>query len=436
MILMNTTKINIRAGLLGAAILWGAIAGRAQDSPQLTLTQAVSLAVQNSRDLALARVRYDVAKNQARVFRSPFLPSVDTGSAPAFSNGFPEAINAQPPAIFQLTYSQAIFDKPLWGQYRAQQERVKSLEIEVLRARDGIIVRTATSFLELAKARHSLDLLRNQSASAQKILEFTRERAASGMELPIEVTRSELTAAKIQQHIVQLGGRIQVLTEQLHDLTGLPTERFEEISAEGLPEAGQPADDRVQEAVENSLLLKEMKFERGARQDILKGAHGGYWPTVDLVGQYNVLGKFNNYQQFFSTFQRNNVEVGVLIRVPVFSPKTSASVALARSQLTEADLNLENLRDNATDAARQGMTSVAVQKAGLDVARLELKLAQENLALLQTRFDQGQASVKDLEQARLDEGEKWLAFLDADFTRQQAELALMQITGQLSQVFK
>jgi outer membrane protein TolC len=433
---MNTTKINIRAGLLGAAILWGAIAGRAQDSPQLTLTQAVSLAVQNSRDLALARVRYDVAKNQARVFRSPFLPSVDTGSAPAFSNGFPEAINAQPPAIFQLTYSQAIFDKPLWGQYRAQQERVKSLEIEVLRARDGIIVRTATSFLELAKAHHSLDLLRNQSASAQKILEFTRERAASGMELPIEVTRSELTAAKIQQHIVQLGGRIQVLTEQLHNLTGLSTERFEEISAEGLPEAGQPADDRVQEAVENSLLLKEMKFERGARQDILKGAHGGYWPTVDLVGQYNVLGKFNNYQQFFSTFQRNNVEVGVLIRVPVFSPKTSASVALARSQLTEADLNLENLRDNATDAARQGMTSVAVQKAGLDVARLELKLAQENLALLQTRFDQGQASVKDLEQARLDEGEKWLAFLDADFTRQQAELALMQITGQLSQVFK
>jgi outer membrane protein TolC len=256
------------------------------------------------------------------------------------------------------------------------------------------------------------------------------------MELPIEVTRSELTAAKIQQHIVQLGGRIQVLTEELHNLTGLSTERFEEISAEGLPEAGQPADDRVQEAVENSLLLKEMKFERGARQDILKGAHGGYWPTVDLVGQYNVLGKFNNYQQFFSTFQRNNVEVGVLIRVPVFSPKTSASVALARSQLTEADLNLENLRDNATDAARQGMTSVAVQKAGLDVARLELKLAQENLALLQTRFDQGQASVKDLEQARLDEGEKWLAFLDADFTRQQAELALMQITGQLSQVFK
>jgi len=433
---MNTTKINITAGLVGAAMLWGAIAGRAQDSPPLSLTQAVSLAEQNSRDLALARARYDVAKNQARVFRSPFLPSLDTGSNPAYSNGFPEAISAQPPAVFQLTYSQALFDKPLWSQYRAQQERVKSLEIEVARARDGIIVRTATSYLELAKARHSLDLLRNESASAQKILEFTRERAASGMELPIEVTRSELTAAKIQQHIVQLGGRIQVLTEQLHNLTGLAAERFQDISPEGLPEIGPPANDGVQQAVDNSLILKEMKFEQSARQDILKGARGGYWPTVDLVGQYNVLGKFNNYQQFFSTFQRNNVEVGVLIRIPVFSPKTSANVALARSQLSESNLNLENLRDDATTAVKQGMIGVADQKAGLDVARLELKLAQENLALLQTRFDQGQATVKDLEQARLEEGEKWLAFLDADFTRQQAELTLLQITGQLSQVFK
>jgi len=417
-------------------MICGAFTGRAQDSTPLTLTQAVSLAVQNSRDLAVARVRYDIAKNQARVFRSPFLPNVDTGSNPAYSNGFPEAINAQPPAVFQLTYSQAIFDKPLWGQYRAQQERVKSLEIEVMRARDGIIVRTATSYLELAKGRHSLDLLRNESASAQKILEFTRERTASGMELPIEVTRSELTVAKIQQHIVQLGGRIQVLTEQLHNLTGVATDRFQEISTEGLPETGPPAEDGAQLAVDNSLILKEMKFERSARQDVLKGARGGYWPAVDLVGQYNLLGKFNNYQQFFSTFQRNNVEVGVLIRIPVFSPKTSANVALARSQLSETDLNLENLRDDATTAVKQGMINVADQKAGLDVARLELKLAQENLALLQTRFDQGQATVKDLEQARLEEGEKWLAFLDADFTRQQAELALMQITGQLSQVFK
>jgi hypothetical protein len=38
--------------------------------------------------------------------------------------------------------------------------------------------------------------------------------------------------------------------------------------------------------------------------------------------------------------------------------------------------------------------------------------------------------------AQLDENEKWLAFLDADLARQQAELDLLRTTGQLAQVFQ
>jgi outer membrane protein TolC len=82
------------------------------------------------------------------------------------------------------------------------------------------------------------------------------------------------------------------------------------------------------------------------------------------------------------------------------------------------------------------MINKADLDAALEVSRLELKLAQEDLALLQSRFDQGQATLKDLEQARLDEGQKWLAFLDSEFARQQSELSLMQMSGRLSQVFK
>jgi len=166
---MNYARKSIAAGFLGVAMLVGAITSLAQGSSELTLTQAVSLAVANSRDLALARVKYTVAKNMARVYRAPFLPSLDTGSTPAYSSGFPVAINGQPPSLFQLNYSQAIFDEPLRSQFRAQEERAKSLEIETVRMRDDVIVRTATSYLELAKARQSLDLLRNESASAQRI---------------------------------------------------------------------------------------------------------------------------------------------------------------------------------------------------------------------------------------------------------------------------
>ena len=71
-----------------------------------------------------------------------------------------------------------------------------------------------------------------------------------------------------------------------------------------------------------------------------------------------------------------------------------------------------------------------------DVARLELKLAQQNQGVIQAQFDQGRATLSQLEQAQLDENDKWLAFLDAGFARQQAELALLQATGQVGRILQ
>ena len=70
------------------------------------------------------------------------------------------------------------------------------------------------------------------------------------------------------------------------------------------------------------------------------------------------------------------------------------------------------------------------------MARLELKLAQEKLAMVQAKFDQGQATLGAVEQARLDESEKWLAFLQTNFNGQKAQLELMRTTGQLTQLLR
>ncbi len=70
------------------------------------------------------------------------------------------------------------------------------------------------------------------------------------------------------------------------------------------------------------------------------------------------------------------------------------------------------------------------------MARLDLKLAQQNQGVIQAQFDQGRATLSQLEQAQLDENDKWLAFLDAGFARQQAELALLQATGQVNRILQ
>src|SRR5271154_3375966 len=142
---------------------------RCQDSESnseaLTLRQAVTLALENSRDVKLAQVQYNVALGEVGVDRAAFRPNLYTGAGYAYTYGFPALPGGEAPSLFQLDYTQALFNPLLKGAQHAAEDRAKNQKIELDRVRDDVIVRTATAYLELGKVRHSLDLMRSEQAS-------------------------------------------------------------------------------------------------------------------------------------------------------------------------------------------------------------------------------------------------------------------------------
>jgi outer membrane protein len=429
------------AVVIGLCALFAAAPARAQDSDKLTLHQAVTLALQNSRDVKLAQVQYSVALGEVGVDRAAFLPNLYTGSGVAYTHGFPSLPGGEAPSLFQLDYTQALFNPLLKGQQHAAEDRAKNQTIELDRVRDDVIVRTATAYLELAKVRHSLDLMRSEEASGGKILEAIRDRVAANQELPIEVTRTQLSMARVAERVVKSEDREAFLEAQIRDLTGIPDDRSLDVEPADAAFATQLASAQSEGEIESMAIqsdrgMAEAENERTAREQILKGARWSYFPTVNLVGQYTILSNFNNYLEFYRKFERNNVNVGVQITIPLFAAKTSANVTLARSQLSEAELMLGNKRQQVRFDVQQKARSVRELEASREVARLDLQLAQETLQLEQAKFDQNRITLQEIEQARLDENDKWVAFLDADFARQQAQLTLLQATGQLAKVFQ
>jgi outer membrane protein TolC len=425
------------AVLVLVALLLAASSANAQDERKLTMREAIALALQNNRDLALARVQYNVALNEVGVDRAAFRPNLYTGSGAAFTYGFP-SLNGSPPAVFQMNYNQAVFDPLLKSQQHAAEEHAKTMKLEIDRTRDDVIVRSASSYLELAKVRHSFELLRSEQASAEKVLEVTRERVQANQELPIEVTRSELTAARVQERIIKLEGRDEALTQQIRNLTGIPDTQSVEVSTE---EPSFSTDLQASElgnlAIQSDRGVQEAENDRAARQELLRGAKLSVWPTLSFVAQYSVLAPFNDYRKYYSNqYQANNFQGGVQITVPLFSAKTRANIALAKTQLQASELSLGNKRQEVRLDVQQKARKVRELDATREVARLDLKLAQQTVELTQARFDQGRATLRDIEQVRLDENDKWVLFLDADFARQQSQLTLLQATGQLAKVFQ
>ena len=147
-----------------------------------------------------------------------------------------------------------------------------------------------------------------------------------------------------------------------------------------------------------------------------------------------MLAKFNNYDDFFRTFQRHNFNVGVQARWSIFSAQTSSAVALARSELQQSELELTRKREEIELSVKRDAQRARELKAARDVARLELQLAQENVRTLQERFQAERVNLRDVELARLEESERWVAFLQADYDSQHAQLELLKTTGQLRRV--
>lgn len=431
---------SMKRGFLVASLLLSASAGMAQARMELpgrvlTLKEAVALAVRNSRDMTAARLRLNIADKTADVSRSFFRPNLYTGSGAAYTSGFPQSPGGAP-TLFNVSFVQTVFNRPLTGVLRASEERAKAERMDIDRTQDAVMLQTATLYLELAKVRHTLKLLRGERASASKIVDVTRARSGEGLELPIETTRAQLTAAKIEVRLVQQESREESLAAQLRDVTGLGDASFE-VSAEEFPGiAAQSAAELVELAVANSVELKVAEHERRAREQRVKGEKGGHLPTLDVVGYYGLYSKANNFQDFYQRFERHGVTIGVRAQIPIFSAKTSAQVELAKSELSAAEMEWKAKRAEIEMAVRQQSRAGREAEAQREVARLELQLAQDSVRVLQAQFEEGRVGLRELERARVEENEKWMQYVDAKFQQQKAQLELLRATGQIARALQ
>src|SRR6267378_2065587 len=168
------------ANMTALLVLWGGSTGAqepvalkeglpvAQEAPKdrgpvaLTLKRAIELALQNSKEIQVAKIQARVADRAAQITRAQFMPNLYAGSGAGYTNGIPETPGGRAPSIFNVTYTEQVFNEPLRGQAKETQEQAKAQKIALEDTKNSVISRTAMAYLELGKVRHSLELLRKE----------------------------------------------------------------------------------------------------------------------------------------------------------------------------------------------------------------------------------------------------------------------------------
>jgi outer membrane protein TolC len=135
-----------------AILLAGSSLAFAQEAPgpvpvangvpvMLTLKHSVELALTNSKDIQLAKLQVQAAQDNAQLTHSEFLPNLYAGSGAGYTYGLPETPGGRPPALFSITYTQDIFNAPLSGLVKQQQEDVKTQRAVLEDTKNAVMVR-------------------------------------------------------------------------------------------------------------------------------------------------------------------------------------------------------------------------------------------------------------------------------------------------------
>ena len=400
----------------------------------MTLRQAVDLAIRQNPDVALSRLEEEKARQAVRLARDPFFPRVIVGSGLAKSWGFPMSIEGSAPSVVQANVVADVFNRPQNYQIAQAKENARGASLAAANRRDEVAYRVASLFLDAERAARIGEVARKEAESQEKVLETVRAQVQEGRALPLAEKTAALNLARARQIADGLeDDRIGAETALAIGVGLTADDRIhpveEQRPAPALPSSAERA---IEAAVESNGDLRRIQSQIASKQLEVRGARAARLPRVDLVAQYGMLARFNNYDQFFRAFQRNNGQLGVSFQLPLLSgPGVSAQSAMAQADIARLKIELTNTRNRIASDLQRAFREVRKADSAAEVARLDLEVAREQLSVSLAQMQEGRLSLREVEEARLAENQKWIAFYDAQYALEKVRWNVLRLTGTL-----
>jgi outer membrane protein len=400
----------------------------------MTLRQAVDTALKQNPDLALARLDQEKARQGVRVARDPFSPRVVVGSGLAYSNGFPLSIEGAAPSIVQANATQFLFNRPQSYAVAQARENARGAEFGVAAKREEVAYRTASLYLDAEHAGRIGALARKDAENMQRVLETVQAQVREGRALPLNEKQAAYNLARVRQVAESLEADQETAETALAIALGFGAQdRIQPAEEERTaPAITKSEDEVIQSALDDNKELRQLESQIAAKRLEMRGERAARLPRIDLVAQYALMSNINNYTEFFNKFQRNNGQIGMSFQLPLLAgPGVGAQMAQTQVDMDRLRVQVSATRNRITSDIQQAFRDEKKAATAADVARLDLEVAREQLSVVLAQMQEGRAPLRQVEEARVLENDKWIAFYDAQYGVEKARWNLLRLSGGL-----
>lgn len=408
----------LRLTAVAGVFLFCSSAALTDEVRHLKLEEAVHLALQQNRDLKIARLRVKENESKKAAAHSDYLPTITNQSnvlhitelqnitVPAGSFGSIAGATLPPQSIVvdqgkQTLYSSGtMITQPLTQLLRIHQEnRVAAAEIatsqdELKNAENQVALQVHALYFGILVAQLQKKAAEQEASFAAESLRENKNDIHNGSALQVAEIRSSAELLQGQQSVLTAELQVQDYMTELNDLLGLPLDtRLEldpdvETSFETLAKA-----DYIKAAWDENPEIRAAEEAVAKARAGVAAAKTAYIPDITVYARHS-------YQDGVPFFVRNFGTFGVNMSYTLWDfGKRRAQVREHTTQLAEAEENRERLKEKVAVDVERSYNKLERTESLVNVATQVARLRQESERLATEQAAQGVVLISDVRRA-------------------------------------
>ena len=421
---------------------------------QLTLEQAINLALKQNHSINLHRLSVEQMQSKKDEARSNYLPQIKTSGSvlhvtelagveiPAATLGsYPSTGPIPAKSLFVgqggLTgYIGGVgLDQPLTQLFRIHQANVAAKQdllvskTQLDQTQDEIALQVRELYYNILINQKKLKASQEQLATAQIKDEESRSDVARGNALEISSFQSKATILQTQQQSLTLRLQGNDLQRQLADVLGLPVETPLELD----PGSAAVAVDIPSRTDAIRIAHEQNQDLSAARQTLVKAQAGlvaakdAYIPNVTALSRYS-------YQSGVPLLVHNFGTFGFSLSYDLFDGgQREARIREARIEVHSAEVSVDKLQSEIEVQVQGIYDRVDQLRQMVDVAEQIVTVRTEAARLADRQFDQSAALNSARSQTHSDLASATASLLEAHCGLSLAEADLKRAIGQMPQ---
>jgi len=260
-------------------------------------------------------------------------------------------------------------------------------------------------------ARGNLQVQRQLTEGAKRVLETVRTRAEMGADPRNSVLEAELGAAQREEGTVVAEGAVAQAEDQLRSLMGLDQDpetwdlRLIPQTSPQLPSFDSDLTTSVDRAVKVSPAYRSTEIQLRNLDLQVRLARDRARPDVDLTARLGVTGigaSYNDNVEVLGEAEGRSWRASLLLSLPLGTTPDDERLRLRLLEKQRAQLDLERLRLDIVRQVREQHRRVRVDRRRAEVARLAESLAAQNVGEQEERLALGLSAVRQVLDAQDD----------------------------------